>query len=137
MLTPEQEAAHERCRVWNELLDPHREDRDVKKIREAIALKAREHLATVAPGLTVTTGELLEAFYPREIADQSLRGDRARHALSYQLLECTKKELSDCCIKGEVNGQFMGRPKRPWLWFFAEPRETCPHCGQVMPEDTQ
>lgn len=122
---------------WNVLLDPHSPDRNVKEIRSVIALNAREYLATIAPGLTVTTGDLLEAFYPRELAELSLRGDRARDALSHFLLECTKKELSDCCVKGKVNGQYMGKPKRPWLWFSAPPRELCPHCGQVMPEPGQ
>lgn len=115
------------------LIDRHREDYDLHEVRAVVALNAREHLATIAPGLMTTTDNLIEALYPRKLAEQSLRGDRTRFALSKLLLDCAKKELSDCCVKGEVNGQYMGKPKRPWLWFYAPPPETCPHCGQPMP----
>jgi hypothetical protein len=117
---------------WKELLHPVIGEMDKKKVRAIVAANAREYLATVAPGITISTGDLLEAMYPREIAEQSLRGDRTRNALSHQLLECAKKELADCCVKGEVSGQYMGKPKRPWVWF-AGTRELCPHCSQPMP----
>lgn len=124
MMTPDQ---------WNELLHPVIGEEDMKKVRGLVARDAREHLATIAPGLTITTTQLLDAFYPRELAELSLKNDHTRNAIAQQLQKCATKELEDCCVKGEVNGQYMGKPKRPWLWF-ALPRELCPHCGQVMLE---
>ena len=104
-----------------------------KQIKARVGKEARAHLATLALGETITTNQLVEALYPRAVADQSRIGDDTRNAIYKFIGLLAREDMADCCMKGEVSGQFMGRPKRPWLWFSPPEQETCCMCGQVMP----
>lgn len=105
---------------------------NVSQFRKAVENAARIHLATVIE--SISTEQLVEALYPRETADLSLTGDTTRKHIYTALSKLAVNGLEDCCMKGGVNGQFMGKPKRPWLWFSSGNVELCPHCNQIMPE---
>ena len=84
----------------------------------------------------LTTNQLVEALYPRAVADQSLAGDEARDRIYKLLAALAVDDLHDCAQRGEPDGRkFMGRPTRPWLWHAPKAKESCPMCGQSMPED--
>lgn len=102
-----------------------------RRLKLIVAREARLYLTTLGPGVQVSTNALVEALYARAEAEQSLEGDIARNGIYKFIGLSAPEELSDCCIKGEPTGQFMGRPKRPWLWFAPE-THTCPTCGQPV-----
>jgi hypothetical protein len=106
-----------------------------KKRRQAVSKYARQYLLALTPGITISTNELGEALYPREVGERNVTNDNARTEIFRQLGLLAKDGLDDCCIKGEVCGQFMGRPRRPWLWFCPEDQELCAACGQVVVAD--
>ncbi len=126
-MTPEQ---------WNQLINDHAEKLS-GKVRNRIALEARLYLITLAPGIEISTNKLVEALYPRAVADKTLAGDLARRAIYKVIGQLTLDGLQDCCRKGEVNGKFMGRPKRPWLWYCPEGVEVCCMCGQFLPVEDE
>jgi hypothetical protein len=106
-----------------------------KVLKRRVEMEVRAHLAELMPGITISTNELGEALYPRAIAEASLAGDKARTTLFKMIGVLANDALSDCCVKGEINGQFMGKPKRPWLWFCPGDTKVCPQCGQPLPSD--
>lgn len=113
---------------WNELFASGKIPRALKL---SVAREARTYLITLAPGVQIGTNALVEALYPRAIADQTLEGDIARTAIYKYIGLLAKEGLDDCCIKGAAAGQYMGRPLYPWLWFAPESSECiCPTCGQ-------
>jgi hypothetical protein len=100
--------------------------------------QARAYLTTLPQGETIGTNELIEAMYPRDVADKSLEGDEARTRIYALLAKLALDDMHDCCTKGEATGKkFMGRPARPWLWHAPKVKECCVMCGQVLPEDQQ
>ena len=124
MLSPEK---------WEELVAT---GTGLKSVRREIAQQIRIYLATLAPGITVTTKELVETLYqPRYVSDMTIAGDDTRIALYKVIVDLARTILSDCCVKGEIQGQYMGKPKRPWLWFCPEDMEICSGCGQVLPKE--
>lgn len=89
---------------------------------------------TLIPGVVMSTNELVEALYPRAIADQSLKGDIARGELYKRIGQLAHDKLSDCCVKGEKKEKkYMGHVVRPWIWFCPENTDVCSHCGQTLP----
>lgn len=123
MKTPEQ---------WNKILAPEMAS---VYARNAVMHAARVHLASLAPEKRIGTEQLVETLYPRTKAERSLTGDNARARIYTVLAKLATDGLEDCCEKGEVNGQFMGKPKRPWLWFSPGDVEICCMCGQIMPQE--
>jgi hypothetical protein len=119
---------------WDSLFDPETKNA-YYTIKSTVEHSAREHLATVAPGLQIGTNALVEALYPRAIADQTLAGDHARGQLYKLIQRLAVDGLQDCCVKGEVQGKYMGRVKRPWLWFSPPEPELCYACGQALPKE--
>ena len=117
---------------WDRLFDPESKN-SYYTIKSSVMSAARGHLATVAPGIHLSTNELVEALYPRAVADQTLTGDLARAQLYKFIGRLAVDGLQDCCVKGEVTGKFMGRVKRPWLWFAPPDTELCYACGQPLP----
>ena len=117
---------------WNMVLRPIVPTSHAKKV---VAENAREHLATLEQGKTISTNDLVEALYPRVIADLSLAGDEARMRI-YKLIGALALDgMTACATRGEPDGKkYMGRPSRPWLWHAPKIRETCCMCGQVLPE---
>ena len=115
---------------WNALVTA-----DVKpsRFRDAVAHNARVYLAGLGEGEQISTEQLVEALYPRSVAVQTLTGDTARTSIYAAISKLAVMGLEDCCVKGEVNGNYMGRPKRPWLWFSPGPVDVCSKCGQVVP----
>jgi hypothetical protein len=107
----------------------------LRRLKAWVEKEARAHLATLAVDETTSTEKLVEALYPRDIAALSLGGDVARTAIYKIIGVLARSEMGDCCEKGEVNGQFMGRPKRPWVWFCPPEQETCCMCGQPLPAE--
>lgn len=115
---------------WNELFAA---GKTTKQLKLAVAHEARRYLSTLARGIEIGTNALVEALYPRAIAEQSLNGDIARNGI-YKFVGLLAREgLEDCCVKSKVpQGQYMGRPLYPWIWFAPEDDECiCPTCGQV------
>ena len=118
---------------WNEIFSKEA-GLSQKAIRRRVAMEVRALLTEVAPGITLSTNELIEALYPRAVADQSLTGDTARTHLYKIVGKLAHDDLSDCCVKGEVKDKkYMGREVRPWLWFCPEDTEVCKACGQLLP----
>ena len=104
--------------------------------KKVVHEQARAFLQAMDQGETISTNNLVEAMYPREIADKSLAGDEARSRIYAMLAKLALDDMHDCCTKGEPDGKkFMGRPVRPWLWHAPKAKECCPMCGQVMPEE--
>lgn len=115
---------------WNELMNLQP---SAVVVRETTAHQVRLYLSTLRAGEKIGTNDLVEALYPRAVADETLEGDIARTRL-YQVLQVlTNTALSDCCLKGKANGKYMGHTKRPWLWFKPPEREMCCMCGQSLP----
>jgi hypothetical protein len=103
------------------------------RFRRAVEHAARVHLSTLATDERISTEELVEALYPRDVAKGTLAGDTARTNIYAALARLAQGGLEDCAVKGEVNGMFMGKPKRPWLWFSPGDVEVCYACGQIIP----
>ena len=118
---------------WNELSESGA--RGVFK--KAVEHHTRLYLATLAPGVTLTTNQLVEALYPRNVAAQSLTGDNTRNNIYRVVGQLALEGLEDCCMKGEVSGSYFGKPKRPWIWFAPEEQPRCCMCGQTMPGEDQ
>ena len=114
---------------WNELS----ELRSHALMKKTVEHRVRLYLATLAPGVTITTNQLVEALYPRKVADQSLLGDNTRNNIYRAISQLATTGLEDCCMKGEVSGSYFGKPKRPWLWFAPPEQAVCCMCGQIMP----
>lgn len=114
---------------WNALITA---EVPTARFRERVAHCARMYLASLEEGVTISTEQLVEHLYPRAIADQTLAGDTARKRIYMSLAKLAPIGLEDCCVKGEVNGQFMGKPKRPWRWFSPGPVDVCCMCGQIV-----
>ena len=119
---------------WDMVLRPVVPTVHAKKV---IHEQARAYLLTLAQGETFSTNDLVEALYPREIADKTLGGDLARTRIYTLLAKLALDDMHDCCTKGEPEGMFMGRPKRPWHWHAPKQREVCCLCGQHLPEETK
>ena len=115
---------------WDMVLRPVVPTSHAKKV---VHENAREYLKTVEGN--IGTNALVEALYPREIADKTLGGDLARTRIYTLLAKLALDDMHDCCTKGEPEGMFMGRPKRPWLWHKPKEREVCCMCGQLLPEE--
>jgi hypothetical protein len=116
---------------WNKLLNS---ELPPQRITITVAMAVRTHLVALTPGMTLSTNELIEALYPRAIADQSLAGDNARTQLYKIVGKLAHDKLSDCCMKGEVKEKkYMGREVRPWIWFCPEDTDCCAVCGQPLP----
>lgn len=118
---------------WNDLLGSE----NLARGRAVLAVEARRVLLELTLGEKITTNELVERIYPRAIADQTLAGDIARTQMYTLIGQLAKGDLSDACEKGEVNGHYMGKPKRPWLWFKPIGSEICCMCGQVVHHDAE
>jgi hypothetical protein len=119
---------------WDMVLRPLVPTHHAKKV---IGEHARALLTDLLPGEILTTNQVVEALYPRDVADKSLTGDVARTRM-YQLLAALAVDgLHDCATRGEPTAKkYMGRPTRPWLWHAPKVKESCPMCGQHMPEAT-
>ena len=104
--------------------------------KKVVAENAREYLTALEQGTNISTNELVEILYPREVADKSLAGDEARMRI-YKLVQMLALDgMTDCATRGEPDGKkFMGRPSRPWMWHAPRVREVCCMCGQILPED--
>lgn len=124
MLTPRQ---------WQQLMaDGH----SANLAKHRVAQYARAVLCEVPPGETISTNTLGERLYPR-VDGESLRSDTARVAIYKYLAALAKNELSDCCEKGEVDGHYMGKPRRPWIWYTPDNTEMCCMCGQFIPPEPE
>lgn len=121
---------------WNQLFASGKTARALKL---SVAREARTYLITLAPGVQIGTNALVEALYPRAIADQTLEGDIARNGMYKFIGLLAKDGLDDCCVKAtEPQGQYMGRPLYPWIWFAPETSEClCPTCGQPVIEGVE
>lgn len=109
-------------------------DAPMRDFRKAVEHSARLHLATLKEGTQISTERLVEAIFPRVESDRSLAGDTARTRIYVSLSKLATIGMEDCCVKGEVNGQFMGKPKRPWLWSCPPGgMNLCYACGQIVP----
>lgn len=116
---------------WNKLFNS---GLPAGRVANTAAVDIRAYLLALMPGVTIGTNELVEALYPRAIADQSLAGDNARHQLYKMIGKLAHDKLADCCMKGEVKEKkYMGREVRPWLWFCPEDSDCCATCGQPLP----
>ena len=115
-------------REWDALLAPSVSKADVWVLVERAA---RAVLENVDPKRILSTNNVVQMLYPRE-AVQSVSADNARDRIYAALLVLATKGLSDCCHRGEPQGVFMGRPKRPWLWHKPVAVEVCPTCGQPV-----
>jgi hypothetical protein len=99
-----------------------------------VAEAARAVLVKLDAGATLSTNDLVEALYPRAVADKSLAGDNARGRIYKALADAATRSLKDCATKGPPEGKkFMGRPVRPWIWHAPKELDVCVHCGQFMP----
>lgn len=119
---------------WNKLELP---DGSIKQFKSVVSREARTFLETLLPGETINTNNLVEALYPRDIAAQSLQSDLTRTRIYTLIGQLAISGLEDCCVKGEVQGTFYGKPKRPWIWFCPVEREVCPHCGQFLAKESE
>lgn len=128
-MTPEQ---------WDFHLAP---DKSCNYIDKHVEREVREYLDTLPYARRLTTRELAEALYPRNIADRSLRGDKARKRLFESLQRLTRTGLEDCCTKNKDPKKirvFMGKKSKPWVWYRPKVVECCMFCGQPLPrEDKQ
>ncbi len=106
-----------------------------RKLKKIVEREARIILSKLEPKVKISTEQLVESLYPREISYLTLEGDNARTGIYRLIGQLAAEGLDDCCVKGKVNGQFMGKPKRPWLWFRCEPEEVCEFCGQSIEKD--
>ena len=104
-----------------------------KDLRAMLEHDARAYLSTLPPGITITTNKLGDVIFPRSEGEKSLAADVAMTEVYKMLQALARNEMSDCCMKGEVNGQYMGKPKRPWLWFCPEEVDCCRTCGRPWP----
>ena len=118
---------------WDMVLRPIVPTSHAKKV---VSDNAREYLNGFAQGVYISTNDLVEALYPRVIADLSLAGDEARARIYKVLAMLALDGMTDCATRGEPDGKkYMGRPSRPWLWHAPKTREICCMCGQVLPEE--
>lgn len=115
-------------REWNQLIVS---DAPMRAFKDAAQRCALEFLASVPKGKEIKTEQLVEGLYPRAVADQSLQGDLARKRIYIVIYKLASNGLEDCARKGEVSGEYMGKPKRPWLWFNPGNLEVCFACGHV------
>lgn len=106
-----------------------------KRFRDAVEREVRLYLAHLEMGEMVSTENVVEHLYPRAVAEQSLTGDSARTRIYAVMAKLPYSNLEDCCMKGKVTGQFMGKPKRPWLWFSPGDIQVCTSCGQILPTE--
>ena len=118
---------------WNTMLSSD----NLARGKKMLAIEARRVLLDLGEGDTLSTNDLVEAIYPRAVADQTLAGDIARTQVYKLISALALTDLSDCCEKGEPNGQYMGKPKRPWIWFKPVGCEICCMCGQVVHHDAE
>lgn len=117
---------------WDELFTS---DVSVKKVQHIVMQQVRIHLATLAPGVTLSTTELVEALYPLKVAERSVQGDNSRATIFKIVGKLAREGLEDCCMKSDKpSGTFMGRPRYPWLWFCPAEDKLCPTCGQLLVE---
>lgn len=117
---------------WDMVLRPLVPTRHAKKV---VGEHAREYLLALLPGEIISTNEVVEGLYPRDVADKSLAGDVARTRMYQLLASLAVDDLHDCATRGEPTAKkYMGRPTRPWLWHTPKVKETCPMCGQNVPE---
>lgn len=121
---------------WNNFMSPEAKF-PPRMLKKRVRKEVREYLSTLAPGITISTHELGEALYPQAVAVQTLRGDMTRHKIFEIIGKLANDGLDDCCVKGPVNGKFMGKPKRPWLWFCPPDEKICPTCGQDLPVEEE
>ena len=106
----------------------------MRHIKRIVEREARMHLQTIVE--SISTEKLVEALYPRKAAEQSVHGSIARKGIYVAIGKLALDGLDDCCVKGEVNGHYMGKPKRPWVWFCPDHiEEYCCMCGQLMPTE--
>lgn len=118
---------------WKEMIES--DEVTVKEIKRVLIREIQSYLSDLAPGMTIPTNNIVQAFFPSDFAALSRSNHDAQKTLSLLILQVAASgAMDDCCIRGEVNGQYMGKPKRPWIWFAPTERETCCMCGQVMPE---
>ncbi len=114
---------------WELLLD---KEKSTGTMKNKIARHARAHLSTLAEGVTISTNQLGEALYPR--AEQSSpKSDLIRIRLYKILMQLAQGGMADCCMRGEVNGMYFGKPRRPFIWFCPPETELCCMCGQPIP----
>ena len=99
--------------------------------------EARAHLATLAPGVTISTNQLVERLYP--VA--GVRGEGQGRQRIYTALKASRKGqpmlLTDCRTKGPLKRIMGGIKARPWVWHRPEvpaPRMICcPNCLTEFP----
>lgn len=118
---------------WNDMLGSE----NLARGKRVLAVEARRVLLELGEGETMATNALVERIYPRAVADQTLAGDIARTQMYKLIGVLALTDLSDACEKGEPNGQYMGKPKRPWIWFKPIGSEICCMCGQVVHHDAE
>jgi len=113
---------------WNSLMSSEAPARDFKA---AVYRNAVEFIAALPMGKEFKTEQIIEGIYPREISKLTLAGDTARKRIYLMLYKLSMNGLEDCCRKGEVNGEYMGKPKRPTIWFNPGGFVTCWECGHI------
>ena len=119
---------------WKEMIES--DEVKVKDIKRVLIREIQSYLADLAPGMTVSTNHVVQAFFPSDFAALSRSNHDAQKNLSLLILQIAASgAMDDCCVRGEVNGQYMGKPKRPWIWFAPVERECCPMCGQIIEKE--
>lgn len=108
-----------------------------KRIKARLAQDVREYLSTLMVGDVIGTNEVVEAIFPKEAAEATRKAFEARAEIFRLIGQLANDGLDDCCIKGDVEGQFMGKPKRPWRWFYPNESDKCPSCGQALPAEIE
>lgn len=97
--------------------------------RNVVRQEAKDKLNTLQIGEILSTAQLVEAIYPKSqaiyVAQTTIR-DR----IFKTLMQLIMTDLKTYCTKGEINGEYMGMPKRPWLWHLPKLVLICEHCGQ-------
>lgn len=101
---------------------------------KTVEAEVRAHCATLLPGKTLSTRELVCALYPPD----AVRGDLGEDAVArmYDLVTCTREKYfmaPECRTRSEVARKQYGKSYKPWLWHAPVPVKRCPTCGQVVP----
>lgn len=91
--------------------------------------QTKETLAQLTDGQRIHTTELIERMYPKANAIYA-KQEYIRGIMFKTLALYATTTLKSYCTRGEVIGEFMGKPKRPWLWHAHKFMKVCHECGQ-------